>query len=231
MFTQPVENKGQYSTLEDVLCSVEKRLGFREVPANWVDCLTGEYYALAHNIQETTNLQSWEIVSAFLNGWYQQIKRMHHSDSVCKESMQLAIRGMVNEPYPTDDGTSNIIATNLSEMLIRKYRNSTPKNIFASSSKVIDWKKHIDHIMKNFDFERVHDIMDHLKWKWCIMPGGKADVPNVEQLKREARRQLEYAIECGDWVSSGGFQVIIEPASGYLSLKFIVEESEFYEGD
>jgi len=235
MFIQPVknkgvENKGPYLTLEDVLCRVEDKLGFREVPDDWVSCLTGEYYTTAYNIQKSTNLDSWKIVSAFLNGWYRQIERMLWGGSVCRESMQVAIKGMVNEPYSTDDGTADEIANILIEMLVRKYRTFTPNDRAEKVYPKSYWEGRIEEIMKDFDFNRVLETMKALNWSWC-MNGGKSGIPNITQLREEARKQLKEAVRCGEWVACGGFQVMIKPENGYLALLFIVEEAESWKED
>lgn len=51
-------------------------------------------------------------------------------------------------------------------------------------------KEMIDNIMDNFDFERVHNTMWLLNWWWF-----DKGVPSVDQLKQEARKHLDRAIE------------------------------------
>ena len=85
-------------------------------------------------------------------------------------------------------------------------------------------KKMIKNVMKHFDFEAVHKVMETLNWTWHAC-GDK--VPNVDQLKVEAKRLLKDVIENSEKykvIATGGFE-----ASYYedvLVLKFIVSEWE-----
>ena len=62
----------------------------------------------------------------------------------------------------------------------------------------------IDEIMDYFDFERVHKVMEFLKWKWA--PIGDL-VPEVYQIRQSARRLLKEAIERGSSIATGGLAV------------------------
>ena len=49
--------------------------------------------------------------------------------------------------------------------------------------------KHYEDIMDvldSFDFDRVHDVMFHLNWKWADSEG----VPTVQELRKTARTYL-----------------------------------------
>ena len=48
--------------------------------------------------------------------------------------------------------------------------------------------KMIDDIIDNFDFKRVHSVMEHLNWQWA----GK-DIPSIDNLKDTARYLLKGA--------------------------------------
>ena len=70
-----------------------------------------------------------------------------------------------------------------------------------------EMQEQIDEIMDNFDFERVHRMMNTLDWKW-VDGDGEFSVPDVPELRKTARRLLyqvidEGFIHCG----SGGFNV------------------------
>jgi hypothetical protein len=46
----------------------------------------------------------------------------------------------------------------------------------------------IDEIMDEFNFNKVHLVMEHLEWKWFTTADG--GVPSVGDIRREARRLL-----------------------------------------
>lgn len=91
----------------------------------------------------------------------------------------------------------------------------------------------IDSIMENFDFERVHKVMDMLEWRWVSAKNG---VPSVEELKKEAKRLLVSSCSEKTQISTGGFKAIYEESSRwddddddkdpYVGLEFILEEWE-----
>ena len=45
--------------------------------------------------------------------------------------------------------------------------------------------KKIKKIMKHFDFEKVHKVMELLDWKWKTEEG--VEVPSIKQLKKYAK--------------------------------------------
>lgn len=66
-------------------------------------------------------------------------------------------------------------------------------------------------IMNNFDFERTHQVMDILNWKWYNVPELTEGVPDIHQLRDTARKML---VECASrarkvsgpyYIGSGGF--------------------------
>ena len=86
--------------------------------------------------------------------------------------------------------------------------------------------KKIKKIMKHFDFEKVHKVMELLDWKWKTEEG--LEVPSVKQLKKYAKKQLENVVDNYKkkhedlYISSGGFETRME--YGELYLRFIVED-------
>ena len=50
----------------------------------------------------------------------------------------------------------------------------------------------INNIMDCFDFNKVHDIMEHLNWTWAIT---RSEVPDVLELKQCARKLLNDVID------------------------------------
>lgn len=110
------------------------------------------------------------------------------------------------------------------------------------------FRDRVDEIILHFDFQKVHDVMEMLDWKWASWYDEDEDqhineVPSVYALRTRAYQMLLDAVEknCG---GSGGFEVRTyvydlvdengvpytpdEPDdfehSVHLSLKFIVEE-------
>ena len=97
-------------------------------------------------------------------------------------------------------------------------------------------------ILENFYFARVHSVMTYLGWTWHKNFPDKPEqvfVPDVIQLRTEARRRLIEGIE---WArnndgkqylsSSGGFEVTVEidaEDKAWASLKFVLTEWNNYE--
>ncbi len=103
---------------------------------------------------------------------------------------------------------------------------------------MIDYKKlsnkqieSINEVMENFDFERVENVMDCLKWKW----GVEGRVPDIYEIRRFARQLLADAcIGLSNLIedkklslSSGGFTATAY-RDGSLSLSFVVEEYDHF---
>ena len=95
--------------------------------------------------------------------------------------------------------------------------------------------KYIDDIMENFNFERVHQTMEALNWKWV---GQK---PSMDDLREQAERLLRGAAKSrlGDFKRSHWELGIINGTGGFqatafcdrtktritgLDLKFVVNE-------
>lgn len=83
----------------------------------------------------------------------------------------------------------------------------------------------LDNIMDNFDFKKVHDVMEHLDWKWA----GVGGVPTVDDLKEEAARLLWDV--CNDsencLIATGGFEAsrdFEDPEDPLVELKFVLEQ-------
>lgn len=75
----------------------------------------------------------------------------------------------------------------------------------------IDYKQQaIDHCLNNFDFNRVFDVMQHLKWEWFTGSGFK--VPSKLELMESAKRRLCSAWDLRTTVESGGLRASYVPA-------------------
>lgn len=81
-------------------------------------------------------------------------------------------------------------------------------------------KKKIKKILKNFDFEKVHNVMAHLNWTWYDTDG---KVPSIDQLKELAKKLLYHVAEEERFYSSatGGFKAT-KYENGTLELEFIL---------
>lgn len=96
-------------------------------------------------------------------------------------------------------------------------------------------KKHaIKQIIKNFNFERVRDAMEHLNWTWA---GSKtfSKVPSIKELKKNAKYCLKQAYKghqkrnipekvCSA-TGTGGFlaHYLEDDGEGYFELIFYLD--------
>ena len=92
-----------------------------------------------------------------------------------------------------------------------------------------------DNIMQEFDFEKVHAVMEALEWGWATGNGFDTVVPEVSDIRKEAitlmNDVIDRYIETGnDWcgISTGGLDVelVVNKDDGLpdLTLKFVVED-------
>lgn len=87
-------------------------------------------------------------------------------------------------------------------------------------SKLSNKDRIIQDIMENFDFGKVHKVMEFLDWTWWFN-----GVPSVDDLKDQAHSLLDEAWEKQQCVATGGFRVAYERPnhdgeSPYLCLSF-----------
>lgn len=74
----------------------------------------------------------------------------------------------------------------------------------------------IDDIMKNFDFQRVRDVMVFLRWSWTTTNG----IPMIDEIRHFAKEILIKAYNENTCVSSCGFEACY--IDGTLGLKFVL---------
>lgn len=92
----------------------------------------------------------------------------------------------------------------------------------------------IQDILEDFNFQKVHDVMERLDWKWVMTKYG---VPTIDELKREAKRLLIDACVEKTCVATGGFRAVYEAGETpddpetYIALEFIIEECEGFVDD
>lgn len=93
-------------------------------------------------------------------------------------------------------------------------------------------KRKIASVMRQFDFKKVHDIMNFLDWTWAFTSNG---VPTVEEIKREAEKILVDACEEETNIATGGLRAVYEAdtedGDPYIGLEFIVEDCEGFNED
>lgn len=94
----------------------------------------------------------------------------------------------------------------------------------------------IDEILVNFDFEKVHRIMELLDWTWSSWIDEEGDVheeeiPSVYALRCEALRLMKESLDEGEGISTGGFRVNFQDNNDwfgedicFMSLEFIAVE-------
>ncbi len=80
----------------------------------------------------------------------------------------------------------------------------------------------LNDVFDNFNFDRVHRVMDALEWEWATI----GDVPTVEQIKEEASRLMwDCANIDVDCMASGGFRVEKDfTCDPWMRLSFEVED-------
>ena len=92
----------------------------------------------------------------------------------------------------------------------------------------------IQDILEDFNFQKVHDVMKQLDWKWAMTKYG---VPTIDELKSEAKRLLIDACVEHTCVATGGFRAVYEAGETpddpdtYIALEFIIEECEGFVDD
>lgn len=86
-----------------------------------------------------------------------------------------------------------------------------------------DYRDEIDDIIDWFDFERVHEVMVFLDWKW----GEPGEIPETPELRKRARQILRETCESllksellSTFMETGGFRVTVD--------RDTVDSSEIY---
>lgn len=85
-----------------------------------------------------------------------------------------------------------------------------------------NYKKQIEDILENFDFEHVRESMVALDWKWVTSNLKFEYIPDIQELKETAKHCLEGAIK-STFSETGGFLAV--NSSGVLNLYFVLEET------
>ena len=81
----------------------------------------------------------------------------------------------------------------------------------------INKEEHIQYIIENFNFEKVHTVMELLHWTWVM----SNNVPTIDELKKIAARLLnDVSKNDYDSCSTGGFKAT--RYEDHLKLEFII---------
>lgn len=81
----------------------------------------------------------------------------------------------------------------------------------------------IDEIMDNFDFEKVAKVMEGLNWGW-VNSETDLKIPDVSELRKQARRLLTTALKENTSIATGGFKVTYLKDEKFLHLEFVVTD-------
>ena len=83
-------------------------------------------------------------------------------------------------------------------------------------------RDNFEECLENFDFHKVHEVMDFLDWKWC----GYDEVPNEYAMITTARELFEdclkYEKNGNSQVGTRGFTIEIWD-SGLVEVRFVLE--------
>ena len=82
----------------------------------------------------------------------------------------------------------------------------------------------IEEVIENFDFVKVHKVMESLNWTWA---NNKKSKNKNSQYQKDEKNTYEYCKKGKlDCCSSGGFEVSIwkEDGEKIINVKFILEE-------
>ena len=83
----------------------------------------------------------------------------------------------------------------------------------------------IEKVIENFDFVKVHKVMESLNW--TCENNKKKKIPSIKRMKKHVRELYEDCKKSKqDCCSSGGFEVSIwkEDGEEIINVKFILEE-------
>lgn len=86
----------------------------------------------------------------------------------------------------------------------------------------------IEDILDEFDFDKVHKVMEFLNWTWVSRESPNIP-PTVGQLRKKARSLMLYCLNKGDQsIATGGFWVTKRILGGtpFYRLQFVVSSWE-----
>ena len=101
----------------------------------------------------------------------------------------------------------------------------TKANIEEESKLTHKDRDAIDHIMDNFNFKRVDEVMRHLSWKWTLNDMNHDDTGTpLETSLREKARDALVRCKCSraGHIYGGGFKAIYDKDDKYFNLEFVL---------
>lgn len=81
----------------------------------------------------------------------------------------------------------------------------------------------IDDIMDNFNFEKVHKVMEFLNWTWWNNELKKDINPTIQDIRSDARKKLKRILEENHSSIESGGLVARKYDDGTISLEFKIE--------
>lgn len=193
------------------------------VKFHWVD---EEYY---ENIEVQFN---WE---GYLEGLYAGPLKNNPKVAVVTVVTPGDYRGRVLYPYITDLKRVDHPDPMYTNVETKKPELDMPEEYPGRKFDIESLKEMRDNIMQEFDFEKIHRVMEALEWGWAVSGDFTTRVPETSEIRREAKRLMDEVIKqyaetgetwCG--VATGGFDVelMVNKDDGLpdLTLRFVVEE-------
>mgnify|MGYP003291736012 CR=1 FL=1 len=97
-------------------------------------------------------------------------------------------------------------------------------------------RQKIQCIMDEFDFDKVHNVMEFLDWKWVGGDCERPYIPTVDRLRDWALDLLTRSAHERVDISSGGFRAVYQddpdnPNNPYIALEFILTDEEGFSED
>ena len=87
-------------------------------------------------------------------------------------------------------------------------------------------ERHIEHVMRWFDFDKVYRVMVALDWKWSTGAGMKR--PTIDELKDNVIRLMNEVYPQGVSRATGGFMVQYDREDDVFEVAFIVTDCDTY---
>lgn len=151
------------------------------------------------------------------------MKVLKHGNRVKEEVFVCPTCGCEFIPLPTEIYTAGDFSRYglCPECMTRVYSEAKATHAVPQEDRIIK------EVMEFIDFEKIHNVMVHLDWKWGNFSNGNSRVPSVEDLKEEAERLLREAWKKQCSIATGGFHVTYEKSedewSPGLGLRFEIE--------
>lgn len=96
-----------------------------------------------------------------------------------------------------------------------------------------DIQNAFNNALSEFEFEKVHQVMELLDWKWCFSFEQMMRIPTIEDMKNHLIVLFGEAVNKCDNTSeyiigSGGFYVVINKNENSVTIKFELTKCKKY---